>query len=402
MPIETVKGFRDVLPPESLKRRKIREIIEKNFKLFGFMPIETPTIEYEELAKGDYEKDSAVSERFRLKDRGNRDLSLRYEFTFQLKRIFRENPNTKLPFRRYQIGYVFRDEPLEKDRYREFMQCDADIIGDSSIKADAECLALASSVCKELDISYKLFINNRKLVSDILKKLDISDTENVLREMDKIEKVGEDAVKKELIKYADKLQILALFKMLNSKLDFFVKEKYQGADEIQELMKLCRKYDIKAVFKPFLMRGLSYYTGNVFEAYSDNIKGSIFAGGRYDNLAGRYLNKQIPAVGISLGRILDYPNVKVEAVKCILISINQDNKAIELMNKLREKNVPCFMMEKISKAMEYANSANIPYVIFIGADEVKIKKFKLRDMKTGKESFLGEEGIIRKLRAGQI
>ena len=102
MPIELVKGFRDVLPPESLKRQKIKQIIEKNFRNFGFVPIETPTIEYEELAKGDNEKDSAVSDRFRLIDRGNRELSLRYEFTFQLKRIFKENPNIKLPFRRYK------------------------------------------------------------------------------------------------------------------------------------------------------------------------------------------------------------------------------------------------------------------------------------------------------------
>lgn len=398
MPIELVKGFRDVFPPESLKRRKIREVIEKNFKLFGFVPIETPTIEYEELAKGDSEKDSAVSDRFRLKDRGNRDLSLRYEFTFQLKRIFRENPNIKLPFRRCQIGYVFRDEPLEKDRYREFIQCDADIIGDSSIKADAECLGLAGSVCKELNLPFKLFVNNRKLVADILKKLDITDTENVLRELDKIEKVGEDAVKRELMKYADKRQIIDLFKTLSAKLEFFVKAKYNGADELQELIRLCRKYNIKAVFKPFLMRGLSYYTGNVFEAYSDDIKGSIFAGGRYDNLVGRYLNRQIPAVGISLGRILDYPNVLPEIIRCIIISINQDNKAIELMSKLREKDISCFMMDKVSKAMEYANSANIPYVIFLGADEIKMKKFKIRNMKTGKESFLGEESLARKLR----
>ena len=173
MTIETVKGFRDIFPPESLKRRKIREVIEKNFKLFGFIPIETPTIEYEELIKGNNEQDAAVSERFKLRDRGDRDLALRYEFTFQLKRIFRENPTIKLPFRRYEIGYVFRDEPIGKDRYREFIQCDADILGDPSIKADAECLALADKVCKEVGIKYELKINNRKLINSILDKLEI-------------------------------------------------------------------------------------------------------------------------------------------------------------------------------------------------------------------------------------
>ena len=163
MEIELVKGFRDILPLESLKRQKVKEVIEKNFKLFGFMPIETPTIEYEKLAKGDNEKDSAVSDMFKLKDRGNRELALRYEFTFQLQRVFKENPNIKLPFRRFQIGNVFRDEPIEKDRYREFVQCDADIIGEENVIAEAECLGLADSICKELNIKYKLKINSRKL-----------------------------------------------------------------------------------------------------------------------------------------------------------------------------------------------------------------------------------------------
>jgi len=394
--IETVKGFRDVLPPESIKRQKIRQIIEKNFKIFGFIPIETPTIEYEELVKGDNEKDSAVSDRFRLTDRGKRELALRFEFTFQLKRIFKENPDIKLPFRRYQMGYVFRDEPIEKDRYREFMQCDVDIIGDPSIKADAECLAVTDKICKELDIKYKVLINNRKLINSILQRLEITDNQNVLRELDKIAKVGEDAVKQELTRYAEKDQIIKLFKVLNNNVDYFVKEKYGGAEEVLELMKLCKQYKINAIFSPFLMRGLAYYTGNVFEGYSDDIKGSIFGGGRYDNSVGRYVNKQLPAVGNSLGRLLDL-KVKAEGIKCLLISIAQDKKTIELMTNLRENSISCFMMEKVSKGLEYANSYEIPFVIFIGEDEVKKKKFKLRDMKTGKESMLSEESLIKTL-----
>jgi len=395
--IETVKGFRDVLPPESLKRRKIREVIEKNFKLFGFVPVETPTIEYEELAKGDNEKDSAVSERFKLKDRGNRDLSLRYELTFQLKRMFKENPQLKLPFRKSQIAYVFRDEPIEKDRYREFMQCDVDIIGDPSINADVECLAIADRVCKELGINYTLKINNRKLLNDILKKSDINDTANVLREIDKFDKIGEDEVKKNLTKYADKDQIISIFKVLNKDLAYFVKEKFQGADEILKLLDLCKIYGIKAEFSPFLLRGFSYYTGNVFEGYSDKIKGSLFGGGRYDNLVGKFIARQIPAVGISIGRLLDYPIEDIPATKCIIISINQEKKSTELMNNLRDSGISCFMIDKVSKALDYANSQQIPFVIFIGEDEVKKEKFKLRDMKSGKEKMLAESSIIKEL-----
>jgi len=146
---ERVKGFQDFLPPESEKRAKIREIIEKNFKLFGFKPVETPTIEYDELMRQDdlvEDEDEAISDRFRLKDKGGRNLALRYEFTFQLARLFKENPNIKLPFRKYQLGRVFRDEPVSALRYREFTQGDADIIGDPSISADAECIALLLEV----------------------------------------------------------------------------------------------------------------------------------------------------------------------------------------------------------------------------------------------------------------
>lgn len=395
MTAELVKGFRDVLLLESLKRQKIREVIEKNFKLFGFMPVETPSIEYEDFAKGDNEKDSAVSDRFKLTDRGNRQLSLRYEFTFQLKRVFKENPNIKLPFRRYQIGYVFRDEPVEKDRYREFIQCDADIMGDSSIKADAECLALADKICKELGIKYTLKINNRKLLNSILKTLEITDTQNVLRLLDKLGKVDEDSIKKELTKYAEKDQILQLFKVLQEDIDFFVKNNYEGSKEVLDLLKLCKEYKVNAKFSPFLLRGFSYYTGSVFEAYCNEIKGSIFAGGRYDNLVGSLSGRQIPAVGISLGRLLDYPKIEVEPVKVILISIGQDKKSIQLMNSLRNSNIPCFIMDKVSKALEFANIQQIPYIIFIGEEEVKKGKFKLRDMKTGKESMLVESSLIK-------
>ena len=147
---ETVKGFQDYLPPESLKKRAVKEIIEKNFKRFGFLPMETPTIEFDELMRAEVptSEDDAVSDRFRLRDRGGRNLGLRYEFTFQLSRIFKQNPNIKLPFRRFQIGSNFRDEPTGGLRFREFVQCDADIIGDQSINADAECLAAASVIAR--------------------------------------------------------------------------------------------------------------------------------------------------------------------------------------------------------------------------------------------------------------
>src|SRR3989344_5120474 len=151
---DTVKGFEDYLPPKSVVREKIKEITVKNYKLYGFVPIETPVIEYDELMRGDIlpseEEDEAVSDRFKLQDRGKRNLGLRYEFTFQLARILKQNPNLKFPFKRYQIGENFRDEPIRAGRTRQFTQCDADIIGDSTTNADTECLSLLTDILKEL------------------------------------------------------------------------------------------------------------------------------------------------------------------------------------------------------------------------------------------------------------
>ncbi len=153
MEVSTVKGFQDVLPPASLKRAKVKEIIEKWFQRYGFVPWETPIVEYDELMRPDSLPsegvDEAVSERFRLQDRGGRNLGLRYEFTFQLSRILKENPNMKMPVKRYQIGEVFRDEPISARRFRQFTQCDVDIIGDGSINSDAEVVACFADILKE-------------------------------------------------------------------------------------------------------------------------------------------------------------------------------------------------------------------------------------------------------------
>jgi len=400
--IETVRGFRDILPPLSIKRQKVLEVIRKYFTLYGFLPIDTPLIEYDELLKGDNENDSAVSERFRLKDRGERNLGLRYEFTVQLSRILKENPNIKLPFKRWQIGSNFRDEPTGPGRYREFIQCDADSIGDPSIQADAECLALASSILNELGIQYKILINNRKLVNEICADLGIDNVPDVLKEIDKLDKSGAIEVKINLVKYVDKEKIVRLFEMLEKNLTDLVKAGYEGAKEIKELQKYCKMYSLKPEFSPSLVRGLSYYTGSVFEIKEKTGKTSntIASGGRYNKKVGKYLGKEIPAVGISFGldRIEEIADIKVINTTVLMISIEKDQEAISLAEKLRKENIPIILQfGKISKGLEYANALALPYVLFLGADEVKAKKYKIRDMKSGKEEMVGIQDLMKKL-----
>jgi histidyl-tRNA synthetase len=401
--ISTVKGFQDFLPPESLKRKAIKEIIEKQFRLYGFLPVETPVVEFDELMKPDSiaSEDEAVSERFRLKDRAGRNLGLRYEFTFQLSRIFKENPNIKLPFRRYQIGEVFRDEPTGSRRFRQFTQCDADIVGEPSIDADVECLSLVMDILKELKIDAEIHVNNRKLLNAIIESVQISSPQNVMRELDKLDKIGEDAVKINLKKYADANQIMTLFKLLEKDAEFFQQNVFDGASELLELIDKCNQYKIKVKFNPAMIRGFSYYTGSIFEIKIAGQKETIAAGGRYDKVVGKYLNKEIPAVGISFGldRIMEFANVRVEsAAKVLVISLNKDKEAIKLSRELRKSSVSCiFTNDKPGKALEYANSLQIPFAIFIGEEETEKNKFKLKDMKSGDEKLLSEAQIIKAL-----
>jgi len=399
--VDTVKGFQDFLPPQSLKRNAVKKIIEEQFKLHGFVPIETPIIEFDELMKPDSpnQEDEAVSDRFRLQDRAGRKLGLRYEFTFQLARIFKQNPNIKLPFRRYQIGEVFRDEPVGSNRFRQFTQCDADIIGDSSIDADAECLLLAKNIFDKLKIKITIEVNNRKLLNSIIESIQITDKKNVMRELDKTPKIGEDAVKVNLRKYADANQIITLFKILSKDLEFFKKNAFEGANEIEDLIDACKALGFDVVFNPFMVRGFSYYTGNIFEIKAG--KTTISAGGRYDNTVGKFLGRQIPAVGISLGleRITELADVELETTKAIIISINEDKSMIRLAKLLRKEGISCITTsDKISKALEYANALFIQNAIFIGEEEVEKKKFKLKNMKTGKEQLLTENALINALK----
>lgn len=409
--ISTVKGFQDYLPPESLKREAIRKIAEKHYKLHGFLPVETPVIELDELMRPDSltnePADEAVADRFKLQDRGGRNLGLRYEFTFQLARIFKENPNIKLPFKRFQIGPVFRDEPIRTGRTRQFIQCDADIIGDSAISADAECIAVVNSIFEELGISSEIVLNNKKLATAIIESVEIDEHKQVMRELDKIDKLGVDTVKANLKQYTSSNQVVTLFKLLEKDIKFFEDNAFDGAEEVQELLKLCGFYGISARFAPSLMRGLAYYTGNIFEAKLRGKNTSIAGGGRYDNSVGKYINRSVPAVGFSFSieAIIglceeEIAKLKTEPIpSALIISFNQYEEAVKLSQQLRKSEISCSVTEgQPSKALDFANSQKIPFVIFIGEEEIEKQKLKVKNMQTGEEKLLTEKQLIGKLK----
>ena len=383
MKTETIKGFNDFTGEEALKRAKIKKIIQKQFELYGFEPAETPVIEEEGFVRGDNVGDEVISDIFKLQDKGKRKLALRYEFTFQLKRIAK---NKKLPYKRYQIGPVFRDEPVSANRFRQFTQCDADVVG-SNLKDEAEVLATIKNIGKKLGIDLIIYINNRKLLNEILQEQGIDDgnIDKVIREIDKIDKLSEKEILNNLKKYgAEKL--LKILK--KSEKEF---EKYSSYKEIKELKKFCKLYGFDIKFSPSLARGLSYYNGSVFEAKVKGTKESVAGGGAF-------LINGIQSFGYGMGleRLSLLAKIKPDNIKFLVLSIEQDKEAIKIAEKMRSNGVAVMVLidKGISKALEYANSKKIEKVIFVGKEEIKKKKFKIKDMKTGKEKLVSEKEII--------
>ncbi len=382
MKTELVKGFNDYIGEDALKRAGIKKILVDTFNLYGFSPAETPIVEYEEFVKGDNDKDEAISDIFKLKDKGNRELALRYEFTFQLKRLMN---NKKLPFKRYEIGEVFRDEPVSGNRFRQFVQCDADIVGISEkepFKEEAEILSLTKDVLTGLGIEPVILINNRKLLNEILESEGISDKdkEDVLREIDKYGKIPESDIKKNLKQYKAE-KILDLLKKGEK---FF--NKFESYKEVIGLLEYCKIYglDKYVKFSPTIVRGLSYYNGTVYEIKAKGIKETIIAGGSY-----KFNNIQCTGISFGLERLSVLSKVKLDMDKYLVVSLEQDRESIKLVQKLRKKgNVVNIFYGKPSKALEFANSYNYNKVIFVGEKEIKAKKFKVKDMKSGKESAL--------------
>src|SRR3989339_834614 len=375
-----VKGFNEFIGMEAIKRAKIRKVILKNFELYGFEPTESPTVEFEEFVGKDANEDT-ISEIFRLSDRGERKLALKYESTFQLKRIAK---NQKLPFKRYVMAQVFRDEPTGSNRFREFSQCDADVVG-AGPKDEAEVLSLVSKILSELGIESIIYFNNRKLLNEIMVDLKIveKNREQVIRELDKLDKLS----KKEVADNLKKIDAERILKVIDDG-DF---SKYKFYGEILNLMKLCKLYDLELKFSPTLARGLSYYNGTVFEVKTAGMAETICGGGAY-------LVEGVQSFGFAFGldRLATLSEIEGDAADFLVLSLGQDEVAIDLVTKMREKGISVnLLMDKaIGKGLEYADSKGISKVVFVGADEVSEGKFKVRDMVMGNEEMMDLDGVL--------
>ena len=413
----TLSGFMELLPEEQILFDEIKTKIETVYKRFGFLPLDTPIIELSKvlLAKAGGETEKQI---YRF-NKGDTDLSLRFDLTVPLAKYVAKNyGNLSFPFRRYQIGKVYRGERTQKGRFREFYQCDIDIIGDGELDLinDAELPCVIYNIFKELGFdNFTIRINNRKVLNGLFEE--IGQKENaveILRIIDKIDKIGKKAVIEQLEKLGvevtainkivefieikgssdDKIQKLKDLKIEN---ETFVK----GVEELEFVVKNIRLFGIPE--KNFnvdltIARGLDYYTGTVYETFLNDYRelGSVCSGGRYENLAEHYTDKKLPGVGISIGLTrlfyklneLNLIKTEKESVSDVLIiHIVEDLKVqISVANTLRNKgvNTEIYLNDKKLKAkFKYADKLKIPYVIVIGEDEITNNEIKIKDMKTG-------------------
>lgn len=421
----TPKGVRDFLPEDKIVRDRIIESIKSAFELYGFNPLETPALERIDVLLSKYAGgEEIVKEIFKLKDQGGRELGLRYDLTVPLARVIAMNPNLKMPFKRYQIDRVWRDGPIKLGRYREFWQADADIVGAKSVLAEAELLALGKTVFEKLNLDVKIEVNNRKLLNSIIESCGVEKekTNSVILSLDKIEKIGQNEVAKELEskgigkKTIEKIMNLISVSGENEKIIEELEKKVgkcEGIGELKELLKAAKSFGVEIKITPTLARGLSYYTGTIYEFYlkKSEIKSSVAAGGRYDKMIGLIAgkNEEIPAVGISFGIDVISDAIKLSGklkprksvVDVYVVPIGDVlERAVSLLQALRKSGIKAdidLIGRGVTKNLNFANSYGIRFVIFLGQNEIEQGKLKLRDMEKGEEKLLTIEQVISML-----
>lgn len=373
----TLKGFRDFLPKEARKRQYVIEILKKVFESYGFEPLETPTLEYEEILTGKY-GDEGDKLMYRFQDQGQRNVAMRYDQTVPLARVAAQYQNElPNPFKRYQVQPVWRAENTQRGRFREFVQCDIDTVGINSTLADAEILQVVEKAYEKLGFTkFSILVNDRKNFEGLDAK--------AIAIIDKLKKIGADAVQDELKKNGFAPELLS---------------EIQNGPLTEDLKKIIETSGSKRIqYESTLARGLDYYTGLIAEVVIEDYPvGSVGGGGRYDNLIGMFTNRSIPAVGYAFGfdRTIEAMNelnlfpkeLQTTQVLVTIFSPELETKSLEIASQLRSNNINTEIYldpnAKMDKQLKYADKKQIPYVVILGPDEVSKGVVTIKSMVQG-------------------
>ena len=425
---KTLPGFMELLPNEQILFNEMKEKIQKTYEKFGFLPLNTPIIESAEvlLAKAGGETEKQI---YRF-NKGDSDLALRFDLTVPLAKYVAEYyPNLTFPFRRYQIGKVYRGEKAQRGRYREFYQCDIDIIGEDELSLinDAEMPSIIYNTFKELGFDdFTISINNRKILNGLFESLELNDKAvDILRIIDKIDKIGKENVIKEIQDLGveqNKIDTIMSFISITGNIEETISDLRGlnidnelfnlGVNELEEVASNIKLFGVPTQNYKIdltIARGLDYYTGTVYETFLNQYRqlGSVCSGGRYDNLSSYYTDKKMPGVGISIGltrlffqltdnKIIEAGNRSIS--KVLIISMVDDfDKSIEVATKLRENGINTQIYTdnaKIKKQFNYANRLGIPYVIIIGEDEINNNVVSLKNMESGEQQVVSVEKAV--------
>jgi len=420
------RGVRDILPQEMFLREELIGRIKEIFHLYGFLPLETPAFEFVDILEGKYggECEKLI---YKLAYADGNTLALRYDLTVPLARFFAMNRNNlPIPFKRYQIQPVWRAEraQLRQGRYREFYQCDVDIVGSEELTADADIIALACDCLNACGIEdFVMKINDRRILKGIIEfaHLPPESELEILRVIDKLDKVGQNGVEDELRKKGFSGQnISRLFHLLNLNLDDpeidvatnLSDSLRRGVEELRALKSLLLNINIPENILKFdlhLARGLDYYTGAIFEAVIPSLPhlGSLAGGGRYDELIYLFTGEKIPGVGVTVGldrimtALVQLNRVALESSKTVLLFINFGNenltlKSLRLVRECRKDRIPAdfyYPKKRLKSQLAYANKLKIPYVAFLGEGEDAENVVLVRNMTTGEELKLPQKNF---------
>jgi histidyl-tRNA synthetase len=391
----TLKGFRDFFPEDVYKRNYAISIIKAVFERWGFVPIETPAIEYLEVFTGNVGEDEKLF--YKFTDEGDRQVALRYDQTVPTCRFIAEHySKLTFPFKRYQIQTVWRAEKPQKGRFREFLQCDGDIFGLNNSESDAEVVALTIDIFKQLGFkSPKALINDRELYKGIPYKAIVA--------IDKLEKIGKAGVIRELEKKG--------YTNNEAKQLFSKVEQQEPNNNLKEIFKYLDNYGFNNYyqFKPTLARSFSYSTGTIWEIEVKEFSAGSLAGcERFDSLVSRFSNKEVPGVGFAIGfdRTIEamtelnlFPDfVAKTKVLVTVFSKNTVKKSLKIVKQLRDARINSEIFsnpeEKLSNQLKYANKRQIPFVIIIGDEEIKAGKVAVKNMQSGEQTLLSESDLV--------